>query len=75
MATGPDTFAHAFTKKLQVYALTFPDVTEGASCVNRAFKAQKKNFVFIGEKDDAVKVMLKLGPSMGAATDLAKDAP
>lgn len=73
MAT--DHFQHPITKKLQSFALTFPDVTEGASCVNRAFKAKKKNFVFIGEKATAVKVMLKLSPSLEEASAMAAKDP
>lgn len=73
MAT--DRFQYPITQTLQSFALTFPDVTEGASCVNRAFKAKKKNFVFIGEKASAVKVMLKLSPSLDEASALAQREP
>lgn len=60
-------FAFAPSQTLRALALRYPDVSEGASCVNRAFKVRKKNFLFVGEKNGEVKVMLKLGPSLDAA--------
>lgn len=71
-----DHFENPVTSALREYALTFPECNEGSSCVNRAFKARTKNFLFVGEKDDGTcKVMLKLGPSLESATKLAEDDP
>ena len=65
-------FTNPVTSALRDHAMTFPETSEGASCVNRAFKVRKKNFLFVGEKDDgACKVMLKLGPSLDEAEELA----
>lgn len=66
-----DTFAHAVSRHLRALALAFPEVHEGQSCVNRAFKARKKNFLFVGEKGDQIRVMVKLGPSLDAARERA----
>lgn len=66
-------FTNPLTSALRDHAMSFPEVSEGASCVNRAFKARKKNFLFVGEKDDgSCKVMLKLGPSADEAVELAR---
>ena len=65
-------FTNPVTSALRDHAMTYPETSEGASCVNRAFKVRKKNFLFVGEKEDgACKVMLKLGPSLAAAEALA----
>ena len=61
---------------LRDVALDLPEVSEGASCVNRAFKARKKNFVFLGEKPDgACRIMLKVGASSEAASKQAASNP
>ena len=66
-------FSNPVTTALREHALTFPETIEGAACVNRAFKARKKNFLFVGEKSDgACKVMLKLGPSLNEALEIAR---
>lgn len=66
-----DHFTDPIASALRDHALTFPETTEGSSCVNRAFKVRKKNFLFVGEKEDgSCKVMLKLGPSLGEAGGL-----
>ncbi|MFQ5524720.1 MAG: MmcQ/YjbR family DNA-binding protein [Thermoanaerobaculia bacterium] len=70
MSTPPETFAHAISQRLRAKALSFPETSEGTSCVNRAFKVRKKNFVFVGEKDDNVRVMVKLSESLDAARAL-----
>ncbi len=56
-------------------ALAFPDVEESDSCVNRAFSAKKKNFLFLGMKDDTYNLRLKLKGSIPEAESLAKEAP
>ncbi len=65
-----DEFATPVCRALRAHALGFPEVSEGTSCVNRAFKVRKKNFLFVGEKDGAVKVMVKLTDSLDAAAAL-----
>ena len=69
-------FTNPVTSALRDHAMTFPETSEGASCVNRAFKVRKKNFLFLGEKNDgSCKVMLKLGPSLDQAVELAGGDP
>lgn len=66
-------FTNPVTCALRDYAITLPETSEGASCVHRAFRARKKNFLFVGEKDDgSCKVMLKLGPSLEAGQEIAQ---
>lgn len=67
-----ESFAFEMTQTLRDFALAYPEVSEGASCVNRAFKARKKNFVFLGEKPNLIRVMVKLGPSLDEANALAE---
>jgi len=57
--------------KLRTRALKLPGSEEGVACEGtalerRTIKASKKAFVFLGTKD----VMLKLGPSLAAASKL-----
>ncbi|MCA8990733.1 MAG: MmcQ/YjbR family DNA-binding protein [Planctomycetaceae bacterium] len=56
-------------------ALKYPEVEEGASCVNRAFKARKKAFVFMGMNESTYNVRLKLGDSLEEAEQLAEESP
>lgn len=66
-------FSNAVTSALREHALRFPETSEGASCVNRAFKVRKKNFLFVGEKEDgSCKVMLKLVSSRDEAIEQAR---
>ncbi len=65
-----DEFEHPICEQLRQHALTLPETSEGTSCVNRAFKARKKNFVFVGEPKGQIRVMLKLGPSLEQAAAL-----
>ena len=66
-------FTNPITSALRDHAVAFPETSEGPSCVNRAFKVRKKNFLFVGEKGDgSCKVMLKLGPSLDEAALLAR---
>lgn len=74
MGDAPETFRHAVSEKIRIHALTFPEVVEGTSCVNRAFAAGGKNFAFLGEKADVCRLRLKLADSIPeveqrAATD------
>ncbi len=61
------TFESTLLRRLRDRAVGYPEVNEGSSCVNRAFKARKKNFLFLGEKPDNRRIMLKLGPSLDEA--------
>jgi len=61
-------FTHPISEHLRAIALALPETTEGTSCVNRAFKVRKKNFLFVGEKEGQVRVMLKLSASLEAAS-------
>jgi hypothetical protein len=70
-----ESFEHALSEALRAAALALPETSEGSSCVNRAFKARKKNFLFLGEKPEGIRVMVKLGPSLDEATALAAERP
>jgi len=70
-----DDFAHPISEALRAAALALPETSEGTSCVNRAFKVRKKNFLFVGEKPEGVRVMLKLGEALPEAEALAADRP
>lgn len=62
-----ETFSQSISKHLREQALALPETSEGTSCVNRAFKVRKKNFLFVGEKEEEVRVMLKLSASLEEA--------
>ena len=64
-------FQHEISGAIRSFALTFPETTEGSSCVNRAFKAGGKNFVFLGEEDDETNIRLKLDASLPEIEGLA----
>lgn len=66
-----ESFAHPFSQSIREIALALPETSEGTSCVNRAFKVRKKNFLFLGEKDGQIKLMLKLVASADEARALA----
>ncbi len=66
-------FDHPVIRHLRSLALGFPEVVEGDSCVKRAFKARKKGFLYLGEKQDEYNVMVKLGPSLAEASVLAAE--
>ncbi len=65
-----ENFAHPISRNLRDRAMSLPETTEGTSCVNRAFRVRKKNFLFVGEKGDKIRVMLKLKDSLQQAIDL-----
>jgi hypothetical protein len=67
-----DSFSQPISEQLRAVALSLPETSEGTSCVNRAFKVRKKNFLFVGEKekDAEVRVMLKLDASLEDAAAL-----
>lgn len=56
----PEDFRYEISSVIRDLAMTFPEASEGTSCVNRAFKSAGKNFVFLGEKDDLCILRLKL---------------
>ncbi len=64
MSEPIEQFQHEISGAIRSIALAFPETTEGSSCVNRAFKAGGKNFVFLGEKDDETNIRLKLDASI-----------
>lgn len=71
-----DKFEYDISRQLRALAIAYPGTTEGASCVNRAFKAGgKKNFLFVGEKGDRCRLMLKLAGSVDEARALAQSGP
>ena len=52
--------------------MTYPEVSESPSCINRSFKARKKGFLFLGEKDTgALRLMVKLGSGAESAKAVA----
>lgn len=61
--------------QLRTLALTYPDTTEGSSCSNAAFKAGKKSFLFVGEKEESWTMMVKLSDSLKEAERLASEKP
>lgn len=67
--------AEAFTDptmlRLRDLALAYPETSEVGSCVNQAYRARKKNFVFLGEKPDECRIMLKLDASREEAAESA----
>lgn len=68
-------FQYAVSDSIRTHAMSFPKTEEGSSCVNRAFKAGGKNFVFVGEKDELCNVRLKVDASIPELTALAADDP
>lgn len=62
-------------KRLRKFALSLPAVEEGTSCVNRAFRAGRKGFAYLGMKGDQFKLMVKLTDSLPAAAALQKKQP
>ncbi len=62
-------------KALRVVALGLPEAEEGVSCNKSAYKARKKSYLFVGEKDDSYNVMVKLGDSIPEAEKLAAKFP
>ena len=67
-------FELAPSKVIRDAAVSLPEVEEGSSCVNRAFKAAGKNFAFLGESKGVGQLRVKLGPSLDALNDRPSDA-
>lgn len=72
MSEATEEFQHAISEEIRTHALTFPETVEGSSCVNRAFKAGGKNFVFLGENDEECNIRIKLESSIPELKKLAK---
>lgn len=56
-------------------ASTYPNVDEGTSCSQKAFKVGKKAFLYIGEQGGRYKAMFKVKDSIPEAQKLAKANP
>lgn len=52
-------FEYPISEAIRAHAMTFPETAEGSSCVNRAFSAGGKNFLFLGEKPGRCTLRLK----------------
>ena len=63
-------FTQPICEQLRATAMALPEVTEGTSCVNRAFKVRGKTFMYLGEKPELIKLMVRLKPSLEAAREL-----
>lgn len=60
MTTGEHpAFEFEVCETIRCHALSFPETTEGASCVNRTFAVAGKNFLFLGERADRITLRLK----------------
>lgn len=60
---------------LRRFAMRLPEVEEGSSCVNRAFRARGKAFAYLGMKPDRYKLMVKLTGSLPRAKTLQEQRP
>ena len=75
MSDTPPPFQHPTSQTIRSLALAYPETEEGSSCVNRAFKAGGKNFVFLGEKGDVIKMRLKLEDGGWTLLEFTPDDP
>ncbi len=64
MSDAAELFDHVVARKIRDHAMTFPQTTEGSSCVNRAFAAGGKNFAFLGERKGEITLRLKVAESI-----------
>lgn len=62
-------------RALRRFANALPDVEEGESCVNRAFRVRGKSFAFLGTKAETYRLMVKLTEGLPAARAAAKKRP
>lgn len=58
MESAPE-FEYPISEAIRAHAMTFPQTSEGSSCVNHAFSAGGKNFLFLGEKPGCCTLRLK----------------
>lgn len=70
-----ESFSSALLADLQSYALSLPGTAETGACVNRKFTVGKKSFLFLGEKPDEERVMVKLTTGLEEASRLAQARP
>ena len=68
-------FENLVCEQIRDFAMTFPETVEGSSCVNRAFTAGGKNFVFLGEKGSQCTLRLKLAAGWTKIEFDGNDAP
>ena len=68
-------FETEFVRSLRDLAMGYPGVSEGDSCVIRAFRAGEKGFLYLGENDDTYRVTVRLGRSLEDATKLSERDP
>lgn len=54
-------------RALRRFANALPEVEEGASCVNRAFRVRGKSFAYLGSKPETYRLMIKLTEALPAA--------
>jgi hypothetical protein len=64
--------AQAALRKL---ALSYPETQEGMVCERSAFKARNRSFLFMGQTEQGFDIMVKLGPSLATAANLAAKQP
>ena len=62
-------------KAIRKAAANLPEAETGAVCVNAAFKAGKKSFLFLGMHDETYNVRLKLNDSLAEANRLEAERP
>ncbi|MGE3174571.1 MAG: MmcQ/YjbR family DNA-binding protein [Planctomycetota bacterium] len=62
-------------RALRRRALRLPDVSEGSSCTNRAFRVGGKAFAYLGIKQADYSLMVKLGDSLPEAARLQAAHP
>lgn len=75
MAKAKEPTDNAVTKAWRKFALGYPEAWETGACVNRAFKAGKKSFLFMGINDEVYHARIRLGDSVKEAEKLAKKNP
>lgn len=71
-----ENFRSDIARALEDFAMAFPEASNSPSCVNRSFKARKKGFMFLGEKDTGVlRLMVKLDSGVPSAKAVAEANP
>lgn len=73
--SAAEAFEFDASERLRTQALELPEVEEGSSCVNRAFKAGGKNFAFVGERRGDCTLRLKLSDALPEVELLAETQP
>lgn len=75
MSDAAPPFEHDVSESIRARAMSLPEAVEGSSCVNRAFSAGGKNFVFYGEKDLTCTLRLKRAEGWTKVVFSPHDAP